>query len=87
MNVGGWLVLNGAVFLNSEYPDLAATLREAYASTGYTPPDPDRTMLVNEPHQTKPNGEIVRGAAICPSRALCGDYVGTIQPFDLDASL
>ena len=87
-NLAGWLVLNGASFPNSEFPDLARQLRETYAkANGYVPPDPDMTPLPNQPHESKSNGEVVRGFAICPSRALCGDLTGTFMPFNLDSSL
>ncbi|SHM40630.1 hypothetical protein [Bradyrhizobium lablabi] len=87
-NLEGWLVLNGASFQNAEYLELAENLREVYArANGYVPPDPDVTPLANEPHETKPTGEIVRGIAICPLRALCGGIVGTLMPFNLDSSM
>lgn len=86
-SLSGWLILNGATFPNADFPDLAKVLRKNYARTGYVPPHPDTTVLPNEPHETKANGEIARGMAICPTRMICGDLVGTLMPFDLDASL
>src|SRR5712664_2459247 len=73
VNLPGWLVLNGARFRNSEYPVLAKTLAENYAQQGYTSPDSDFTQLPIEPSEQAPHGQIVKGFAICPSPALCGD--------------
>jgi hypothetical protein len=87
MHLGGWLVLNGARFRNSEYPELAKTLAENYAQQGYTSKDPDFTQLPAEQSEADPHGQIVRGFAICPSPALCGDLTGSIMPFDLNSSL
>jgi hypothetical protein len=86
-NLGGWLVLNGARFRNSEYPELARTLAENYAQQGYTSKDRDFTQLPAEQSEADPHGQIVRGLAICPSRTLCGDLTGAIMPFDLNSSL
>jgi hypothetical protein len=86
LNLGGWLVLNGALFPNADYPALAQLLKENYAQQGLVSNDPDFTQLPREPYEAKPNGEIVRGFAICPLPALCGDP-GTLMPFDLDSSL
>ena len=79
LNLGGWLVLNGAAFKNADYPDLATALAEADAERGYKSPEPDYTDLPNEPHEAKPSGEVVRGFAICPSKALCEDHVGAFS--------
>jgi hypothetical protein len=87
MNPGGWLVLNGARFRNVEFPILANTLKENYSRQGYVSDDSEFTQLPAEQSESKPGGEIVRGFAICPSPAICGDLTGTIMPFDLDASL
>jgi hypothetical protein len=86
-NLGGWLVLNGARFANSEYPDLAKVLRENYAQQGFQVTDPIFTQLPAEQSATDTHGRIVRGVAICPSKSICGDLVGTLMPFGLDASL
>ncbi|WP_439925610.1 hypothetical protein [Nitrobacter sp. JJSN] len=79
-------MLNGATFKNSDYPDLARVLATVYAQNDYKSLDTENTILRNEPHEMKPSGEVVRGLAVCPSKAICGDLVGTIQPFNLDAS-
>jgi len=86
-NLAGWLVLNGARFANSEYPDLARALREMYERQGVHVTDPDFTQLPTEKNATDGHGRTVQGVAICPSRSICGDLVGTIMPFNLDASL
>jgi hypothetical protein len=86
-NLAGWLVLNGARFANSEYPDLAKALREMYERQGVRVTDADFTQLPTEKNATDAHGRTVQGVAICPSRPICGDLVGTIMPFNLDASL
>lgn len=86
-NLAGWLVLNGARFANSEYPDLARAMREIYQRQGVQVSDPDFTRLPAEKIATDLDGRAVQGVAICPSRLICGDLVGTIMPFKLDASL
>lgn len=83
----GWLVLNGAKFRNSDYPELAKTLRQHYRKNGLAPPDPDFTALPTRVFEKDVNGEPIRGIAICPSRRLCGDLVGALLPFDLNSSL
>jgi hypothetical protein len=86
-NMGGWLVLNGARFANSEYPDLARELRETYAQQGFPETDPNFTQLPTEKTETDSHGRIVRGMAVCPLKSICGELVGELAPFDLDASL
>jgi hypothetical protein len=86
-NLRGWLVLNGARFPNSEFPDLARVLRENYAQQGLQTTDPDFTQLPTEKTGTDSRGRIVRGFAVCPLKSICGDLVGQLAPFDLDASL
>jgi hypothetical protein len=86
-NLQGWLVLNGARFRNSEYPVLAKTLAENYARQGFKLLDPDFTQLPVEPSEADSRGQIVKGFAICPSPALCGDLTGAIMPFNLNSSL
>jgi hypothetical protein len=87
-NLTGWLVLNGARFRNSEYPALAKSLAETYAQQGLASnSDADFTELPFQPSEADPHGQIVRGWAICPTPALCGDLVGSLAAFDLDASL
>jgi hypothetical protein len=86
-NLEGWLVLNGARFRNSEYPQLAKNLAENHAQRGHTSRDRDFTQLPLVPSEPDSHGEIMRGFAICPSRALCGDTVGDITAFDLSSSL
>ena len=83
----GWLVLNGARFRNSDYPELAKVLAENYAQQGYKSPDPNFTQLTAEQSETDSHGRIVRGLAICPSREICGDLVGELAAFDLNSSL
>jgi hypothetical protein len=87
MNLGGWLVLNGARFRNVEFPVLANILRENYARQGHVSNDSEFTQLPAKQIVTNPAGQIVRGFAICPSPAICGDLTGTFMPFNLDASL
>jgi hypothetical protein len=87
VNLLGWLVLNGARFRNSEYPVLAKTLAENYARQGYTSPDSDFTQLSTEPSAQDSHGQIVKGSAICPSPALCGDLTGEVMPFNLNSLL
>src|SRR6185437_14298285 len=83
-----WLVLNGARFANSEYPDLAKIVAENYAQQGYSKsPDPNFTQLPVEPFEADYRGEIIRGMAICPTRAICGDLVGSLMPFNLNSNL
>jgi hypothetical protein len=86
-NLGGWLVLNGARFANSEYPDLAKIVRENYSAQGLENTDPDFTQLPTQDIATDSHGRIVRGVAVCPLRSICGDLVGELVPFNLDASL
>ena len=69
-NIGGWLVLNGARFLKSDFPELAKTLDENYAAQGYKFNDPNFTRLPAEQRQSRPDGEVFRGFAICPSTQL-----------------
>jgi len=86
-NIGGWLVLNGARFRNSEFPELAKIHSQGYARQGFVATDPELTQLPLEPYDSKPDGQVVRGFAICPSRAICGDLIGSRMPFNLDTSL
>jgi hypothetical protein len=86
-NLKGWLVLNGARFANSEYPVLAKILKEAYAQHGYSDPDPNFTRLQAFPTEKDAHGTIVRGMAICPSPALCGELTAEVAPFDLNSGL
>lgn len=87
-NLEGWLVLNGARFRNSEFPALANILREAYAEQ-HVPneSDADFTQLPGEPTEQDTHGRVVRGNAICPSPALCGQLTGEVMPFNLESSL
>jgi hypothetical protein len=85
-NLAGGLVLNGARFQNSEYPELAKMLAENYAQQGFKSPDPNFTVLAPFPAEMDSHGNVVRGSAICPSRAIC-DLVGAVMPFDLNSSL
>jgi hypothetical protein len=87
MNLGGWLVLNGARFRNAEFPALANILAENYARQGRVSERSEFTRLPVQQSVTNPAGQIVRGVAICPSPAICGDSLGTLMPFNLDASL
>lgn len=87
-NLGGWMVLNGARFRNAEFPELAKILGENYKATnGYVSPDPDFTQLTADAFELAPNGDVVRGVAICPTRTICGDLVGMLAPFNLNSSL
>jgi hypothetical protein len=85
-NLGGWLVLNGARIANSEYPDLAKVRRENYAQQGFQVTEPD-FQLPHQQTQIDSHGRIVRGIAVCPLGTICGDAVGELMPFNLDASL
>jgi hypothetical protein len=84
--LAGWLVLNGARFRNKIYPELAQILAENYAQHGFVSADKEFTQLPAEQFEAKSDGEIVRGFAICPSKAVC-ELPGIIMPFNLDASL
>ena len=86
-NMAGWLVLNGARFSNTEYPELARVMREHYAALGMSDADPDTTKLFALEYTTDSHGRIVRGHAICPSSEICGGLVGAMVPFNLDSSL
>lgn len=86
VNIGGWLVLNGANLRNSEFPDLAKILAERNAQRGFVSKDPEVTQLPTELYESKPDGRIARGYAICPLSSLCGDLIGTVMPFNLETS-
>jgi hypothetical protein len=84
VNFAGWLVLNGASFQNAEFPELSNVLQQRYGPAGAAS-DSKVTPLPFEPFEVRPTGDIARGYAICPSKALCGDRVGAIMPFILGA--
>lgn len=87
-NLAGWLVLNGARFRNAEYPALAKHLVETYAARGIASlSDAEFTQLPYEPNESDSHGQVVRGMAICPAPVLCGDLIGILAPFNLEASL
>jgi hypothetical protein len=87
-NLSGWLVLNGARFRNSEYPDLSKHLLETYAAEHQANnSDAEFTQLPGGATEADPHGQIIKGWAICPTKALCGDLIGELAQFNLDASL
>jgi hypothetical protein len=77
-NLAGWLMLNGARFANSEYPDLAKALREMYERQGIHVTDSDFTQLPTEKNATDGHGRTVQGVAICPQR--CARQEGNVAP-------
>jgi hypothetical protein len=84
-SLAGWLVLNGASFRNAEFPELAQILQQGDKRAGGSAAS-ETTPLPFEPFELRPTGGIARGFAICPSKALCGDLLGSIAPFNLKTS-
>ena len=85
----GWLLLNGARFRNSEFPELRTFLLHRYSELSQrSNSDDEFTQLPGEDFEADPNGQIIAGAAICPAEALCGDHtiVGAVRGFTVKAS-
>jgi hypothetical protein len=76
-NVGGWLVMNGALFRRSEFPDLANALEEASPSRSDPKSEFVRLPRADLGYQGQ---SIIRGFALCPGQPVCDDP-GEIAPF------
>jgi hypothetical protein len=67
-NLAGWLVLNGARFRNSEYPDLGKHILEIYAAQQQSSnSNAEFTQLPVAESEADPHGHIIKGWAICPT--------------------
>lgn len=83
VNLGGWLVLNGASFSRDEFPELARHLDFDRYRRGVSADASDYVMLPEYPYETF-DGQIVEGMAICPI-VDCG--VGRRLPFRIEGAL
>lgn len=83
VSLGGWLVLNGALFSRDEFPELARHLDfDRYRRGGSADAATDYVMLPEYPYETF-DGQVVEGMAICPM-VECG--VGRRLPFRIEGA-